>query len=134
MPTLIAKPTVIQAAGNKPKQIEEYVGRLIRFRTTCDALAVNDVEFIHVDLDGKKVVAWRRGLPGSDSVVVVVANFSDFTTPPGRGAEYVVQNWPATPEGREWREVGQSRAVPGEWVGREPLFSWEAKIYTTDPA
>jgi mannose-6-phosphate isomerase-like protein (cupin superfamily) len=28
MPTLIATPTRIQAAGNKPKLIEEYVGRV----------------------------------------------------------------------------------------------------------
>lgn len=28
MPTLIDKPSVIQAAGNKPKRIEEYVGRV----------------------------------------------------------------------------------------------------------
>ena len=28
MPTLIAKPTVITAAGNKPKLIEEFIGRV----------------------------------------------------------------------------------------------------------
>lgn len=28
MPTLIERPTIIQAAGNKPKQIEEYAGRV----------------------------------------------------------------------------------------------------------
>jgi quercetin dioxygenase-like cupin family protein len=28
MPTLIEKPTVIEAAGNKPKVIEEFVGRV----------------------------------------------------------------------------------------------------------
>ena len=28
MPRLIAQPTVIAAAGNKPKRIEEYVGRV----------------------------------------------------------------------------------------------------------
>jgi quercetin dioxygenase-like cupin family protein len=28
MPTLIEKPTVIVAAGNKPKRIEEFVGRV----------------------------------------------------------------------------------------------------------
>src|SRR4051812_10731655 len=28
MPTLIAKPTRIQAAGNKPKLIDEYIGRV----------------------------------------------------------------------------------------------------------
>ena len=28
MPILIANPTVIEAAGNKPKRIEEFVGRV----------------------------------------------------------------------------------------------------------
>src|SRR3954451_19356376 len=28
MPTLIAQPTVIKAAGNKPKRIEEFAGRV----------------------------------------------------------------------------------------------------------
>src|SRR5262245_58448154 len=28
MPTLIAKPTVLQSAGNKPKSIEEFIGRV----------------------------------------------------------------------------------------------------------
>ena len=28
MPILIPKPTIIEAAGNKPKRIEEYVGRV----------------------------------------------------------------------------------------------------------
>jgi mannose-6-phosphate isomerase-like protein (cupin superfamily) len=28
MPTLIAAPTVVAAAGNKPKRIEEYAGRI----------------------------------------------------------------------------------------------------------
>ncbi len=28
MPQLIAQPTVVQAAGNKPKHIREYVGRV----------------------------------------------------------------------------------------------------------
>jgi hypothetical protein len=61
---------------------------------------------------------------------VVVANFSDFTTPPSPSAEYVVRNWPATPPGRTWREISQERDVPPEWIGREPIFAWEAKIYT----
>lgn len=28
MPTLIPKPTIVEAAGNKPKRIEEFVGRV----------------------------------------------------------------------------------------------------------
>jgi pullulanase len=61
-----------------------------------------------------------------------VANFSDWGTPsPGHpSAEYVVPNWPATPPGKRWREITQDRAVPTEWVGREPLYPWEAKVYT----
>ena len=65
-------------------RIKDHVARLVKFRTSSDALAVNDVEFIHVDLDNKKVVAWRRGNPRSGQVAVVVANFSDFATPTGR--------------------------------------------------
>src|SRR4051794_34998042 len=38
----------------------------------------------------KKVLAWRRGIAGSDEIVVVVANFSAFTTPAGPSASYTV--------------------------------------------
>jgi pullulanase len=113
------------------RRIKDHVGRLVRLRTSSDALAVNDVEVLHVDLNGKRVVVWRRGLLGSDHVVVVVANFSDYTTPPGPSAEYVVPTWPPTPPGRRWREVTQDRDVPAEWAGREPVFAWEAKVYAT---
>jgi pullulanase len=93
---------------------------------------VNDTDFIHADFnDGKRVVCWRRGISGSDRQVVVVANFSDFVTADalsGR-AEYRVWNWPATPAGRKWREITQERDVPTEWVAREPIFAWEAKVY-----
>ncbi len=37
MPTLIPAPTVIAAAGNKPKRIEEFVGRV---NTRTDAVSV----------------------------------------------------------------------------------------------
>jgi hypothetical protein len=44
--------------------------------------------------------------------------------------EYRVPNWPATPAGKRWHEVTQDRVVAPENVAREPLFSWEAKVYT----
>ena len=78
--------------------------------------------------DGKRVVVWRRGRPGSANQVVVVANFSDFGNFGQPGAEYVVRIGPA-PAGRKWREMTQDRDVPGDWVGREPLVAWEAKVY-----
>ena len=114
------------------KRIFEYVGRLVKFRTSADALSVNDTDFIHVDFnDAKRVVVWRRGQPGSDQQVVVVANFSDFITANALSgsAEYFVPNWPATPAGKRWREITQERDVPSEKVGREPIFPWEAKVY-----
>jgi pullulanase len=77
------------------------------------------------------VVCWRRGIAGSDSQIVVVANFSDFESANALNGlgEYRVPNWPATPTGKRWREVSQARDVPDTWVAREPIFAWEAKIY-----
>ncbi len=119
----------LEGDGNEwRRRIKEYVGRLIKFRTSSDALAVNDTEFIHLDFnDGKRVLVWRRGGP-SQKPVVVVANFSDFGTAPG--GEYRVHNWPATPAGAKWQEITQPHEVPPDWVGREPLYPWEAKVYT----
>jgi hypothetical protein len=101
-------------------------------RTTYDALAVNDTTFLHTDFeDGKRVLVWQRGQPGSTSQVIVVANFSDFTTPNAADldAEYVVPNWPAPPAGRQWREIPQARWVDPARAGREPIYAWEAKVY-----
>lgn len=115
----------------------DYVSRLVRLRTSADALAVNDTQFLHVDFnEGKRVVVWQRGRPGTDPLVVVVANFSAWGTPdPGNPAsEYRVPNWPATPAGMRWREVPQDRVVPPEWIGREPLYPWEAKVYALEQA
>lgn len=114
------------------RRVFDYVARLVKFRTSEEALSVNDTDFIHADLnDGKRVMVWRRGRPGSASQVVVVANFSDFVTAnaDNPGAEYRVPNWPDTPPGKKWREITQARDVPAEWVGREPIFAWEAKVY-----
>jgi pullulanase len=113
-------------------RIKDYVARLIKLRTTDDALSVNDTDFIHSDFnDGKRVLVWRRGRPGSEKQVVVVANFSDFATPNpfNPDAEYFVPHWPETPPGKRWREVPQDREVPEGKIGREPIFPWEAKVY-----
>ncbi|HYN88150.1 MAG TPA: alpha-amylase family glycosyl hydrolase [Ardenticatenaceae bacterium] len=90
------------------KRLCAYVARLVRLRTSNEALAVNDTAFLHFDFDeGKRVAVWRRGRPDSDRLVVVVANFSNWGTPNlgAPDAEYVVPNWPATPPGKQWREI-----------------------------
>lgn len=117
------------------QEVFQYVARLVKFRTRSDALAAKDTAFIHVDFnDGKRVLAWKRGRDGVDAPVVVVANFSDWGTadPLNPAAEYVVPGWPATPPGKRWREVTRDRQVSPDKVGREPLFPWEAKVYTLE--
>ena len=107
-------------------RIFNYVANMVQFRKSCPALGDNDTEFIHVDQSrGGKIMAWKRGGQGQIPAVVV-ANFTDQDT---EGSEYVVANWPDKDKGG-WREVTQQRDVPAEWVGREPLMHWEAKVYT----
>jgi hypothetical protein len=108
--------------------VKDYVARLVKLRTTNPALGCNDVDFIHVDFnDNKRVLVWRRGRPGSDDQVIVVANFSDYTSPGGVAGEYVVPTWPGAPSGKVWREIPQDRLAPN--AGKEPIFCWEAKVY-----
>lgn len=113
------------------RRIFDYVARLVRFRQTSDALAMNDTDFIHVDFsEGKRVIVWQRGI--GENLVVVVANFSDYGTPNPENSDskYIVPNFPATPASTFWKEITQDRMVPSEWVGKEPIFPWEAKVYT----
>lgn len=104
----------------------DYVANLVKFRTKCPALGEDDTDFFHVD-QGGKIMAWSRGQTGDGKLpVVVVVNFSEQNT---EGEQYVVPNWPGQ-EMDGWREVSQKRDVPTEWVGKEPLMAWEAKVYT----
>lgn len=114
------------------QDIFEYVSRLVKFRTTSEALAVNDTEFIHVDFSqGKRVLVWRRGRPNSNHPVIVVANFSDWGSDvQNPSAEYRIPNWDFSLGRDRWKEVTQSRSVDPAWIGREPIYPWEAKIYT----
>ena len=112
------------------RRIHAYVRTLIQLRTTASALAVNDTDFIWTDFGaGKRVIVWRRGGATAAVRVIVLANFSDFASAPG--TDYVVPTWPwPAPAGKKWIEVTQRRDVGLGSVGREPIFAWEAKVYT----
>ncbi|GHO49329.1 alpha-amylase family glycosyl hydrolase [Ktedonospora formicarum] len=113
-------------------RIVDHVSRLVKLRTSNEALWNNETSFIHSDFtEGKRVMAWVRGEVGSRDMVVIVANFSDYGTPNAsdKSAEYVVTNWPQLPKGMNWREATECRRVPLEWAGREPIYPWEAKVY-----
>ncbi len=111
------------------RRILDQVKRLIALRKTHPALGLNDTKWLRMDFTpGRRVMVWQRG--SDDNPVIVVANFSDFVTGNASNgiAEYVVPVWPGRAD-HQWREVSQNRSVPPEWVGREPLFAWEAKVY-----
>jgi hypothetical protein len=113
------------------KAIFGYVARLVKFRTSHPALAVNDTAFLHTDFhDGKRVLVWKRG--GLKTIPSSWWPTSPISRARGGNGEYRVPNWPATPAGRRWREVTQDRLVAPDQVGREPIFSWEAKVYTLE--
>ncbi len=116
------------------RELFDYVARLVKLRTSHEALSVDETAFIHQDLsEGKRVFVWKRG--SDENPVVVVANFSEFVTSlaPGPNAEYIVPNWPPTPTGHHWYEVTQSRPIVNGRPDKEPVFSWEAKVFCLVP-
>ena len=53
------------------RRVFEHVARLVRLRREADALAVNERQFLNVDLTaGRRVFALALGGPGDDPVVV----------------------------------------------------------------
>lgn len=110
MPRLIAQATVIQAAGNKPKRIEEYAGRVNSgHRDVSVARMVSpggwqepgqrpEFEEITVVLRGSVRVEYEGGVlevgPGQ-AVVTAPGEWVRYSTPGTDGAEYIAVCLPA---------------------------------------
>lgn len=110
MPTLIANPTRVEAAGNKPKLIDEYVGRLA---SGHEALSVAHMrspggwvepgqtpEFdeFTVVLSGRLRVTSASGdldVVAGQAVQVKAGEWVRYSTPDAAGAEYVAVCLPA---------------------------------------
>lgn len=110
MPKLIAQPTVVQAAGNKPKQIAEHVGRI---NTGTSALSIAHMksppgwiepgqtpEFDEYSLVLRGVlrVEGREGaidVHAGQAVVAPRGEWVRYSTPGAEGAEYVAVCLPA---------------------------------------
>lgn len=117
MVTHIKKPTVIQAAGNKPKVIEEFIGRV---NSGTDAVSIARM---------KSPAGWEEPgqTPQFDEYTVVLAGFLRVTTKNGsvdvRAGEAVIApkgEWVrySTPEGAEYMAVCLPAFSP-ERVNRE---------------
>ena len=110
MPILIEAPAVIEAAGNKPKRIEEYAGRI---RTGHEGVSIArmvapsgwiepgqrpEFEEITVVLRGSLRVEHQGGalhVEAGQAVVTHAGEWVRYSTPAPDGAEYIAICLPA---------------------------------------
>lgn len=110
MPTLIAKPTRIQSAGNKPKLIDEYVGR-VNSQTTAASVAhmrspsgwvepgqTPGFDEFTIVLKGTLRVEHKGGaldVVAGQAVIAHAGEWVRYSTPNADGAEYIAVCLPA---------------------------------------
>ncbi len=110
MPTLITAPSIIHAAGNKPKKIEEFVGR-VNSQTSDVSIArmtspsgwvepgqSPGFDEYTVVLRGQLRVTSRTGIldvEAGQAVIVRGGEWVQYSTPGADGAEYIAICLPA---------------------------------------
>jgi mannose-6-phosphate isomerase-like protein (cupin superfamily) len=110
MPTLIPQPTRIQAAGNKPKLIDEYIGR-VNSKTSAASVAhmrspqgwlepgqTPEFDEFTIVLKGTLRVEHKGGTLDVNAGQAVVAHAGEwvrYSTPQEGGAEYIAVCLPA---------------------------------------
>jgi len=110
MPTLIPQPTRIQAAGNKPKIIDEYVGR-VNSKTSAASVAhmrspqgwlepgqTPEFDEFTIVLKGTLRVEHKGGtldVHAGQAVVSHAGEWVRYSTPEDGGAEYIAVCLPA---------------------------------------
>lgn len=120
MPQLIEQPTIIQSAGNKPKRIEEFVGRV---NSGHDALSIArmvspggwvepgqrpDFHEFTVVLRGTLRVEHEGGtleVRAGQAIVTNPGEWVRYSTPDAKGAEYVAVCLPAFSPGTVHRDA-----------------------------
>ena len=110
MPVLIAAPTVMLAAGNKPKRIEEYVGRVNSGHAAVSVARMvspggweepgqrPEFEEVTVVLRGRVRVETEGGaleVQAGQAVVTRPGEWVRYSTPDPDGAEYIAVCLPA---------------------------------------
>jgi len=119
MPKLIAAPTIIQAAGNKPKRIEEFAGRVNSGHSQVSVARMTspegwmepgqrpEFEEITVVLRGLVRVEHHGGVLDvrqGQAVVTAPGEWVRYSTPEAEGAEYVAICLPAFSPGTVHRD------------------------------
>ena len=110
MPTLIPQPTRIQSPGNKPKLIDEYVGR-VNSKTSTTSVAhmrspqgwfeagqTPEFDEFTIVLKGMLRVEHKEGVlevAAGQAVVAHAGEWVRYSTPQEGGAEYIAVCLPA---------------------------------------
>ena len=110
MPTHISTPSIIEAAGNKPKIIAEFVGR-VNSKTESVSIArmrspsgwvepgqTPEFEEYTVVLKGSLRVTTRQGnvdVEAGEAIIVHKGEWVQYSTPGPDGAEYIAVCLPA---------------------------------------
>ena len=110
MPTLISQPTRITAAGNKPKLIDEYVGR-VNSKTSSASVAhmrspqgwiepgqTPEFEEFTIVLKGLLRVEHKQGsldVQAGQAIITHAGEWVRYSTPQEGGAEYIAVCLPA---------------------------------------
>ncbi len=110
MPTLIGQPTRIQSAGNKPKLIDEYVGR-VNSMTSATSIAhmrspqgwvepgqTPEFDEFTIVLKGMVRVRHKSGeidVHSGQGVIAHAGEWVQYATPNPDGAEYIAVCLPA---------------------------------------
>jgi len=110
MPILIKTPTIISAAGNKPKEIREYIGRV---NSGTDALSIarmkspggwiepgqqpefDEYTLVLSGLLRVKTKDSTLDVREGEAVVVHSGEWVQYSTPEAEGAEYIAVCLPA---------------------------------------
>ena len=110
MPTLISKPTRIEAAGNKPKLIDEYIGRVNSKHGQISIAHMRspggwvepgqkpEFDEFTIVLKGTLRVKHQNGildLRAGQAVVAHAGEWVQYSTPGTDGAEYIAVCLPA---------------------------------------
>lgn len=110
MPTQISQPSIVQAAGNKPKIIEEYIGRVNSGTTSVSVARMKspsgwvepgqapEFDEYTVVLRGMLRVTSRQGtldVQAGQAVIAHAGEWVQYSTPGPEGAEYVAICLPA---------------------------------------
>lgn len=110
MPTLVSQPARIQAAGNKPKLIDEYIGR-VNSKTTSVSIAhmrslqgwqepgqTPEFDEFTIVLKGALLVRHNGGemeVAAGHAVIAHRGEWVQYSTPKEGGAEYIAVCLPA---------------------------------------